>query len=609
MFNVSGRESRRDKLLCEAVGRVRSKEEFLKVATLIPGEKVVDLFAGAGGASRGIEMALGRSPDYAVNHDILAIETHTLNHPETWHRREDVWRVNPRDVTEGEPVGLLWASPDCRHFSRAKGGKPVSRRVRSLANVVVKWARDTGPRLIFLENVQEFTTWGPLVEMKMSGVKVWMPDPDRKGDYFRRWIRSLEFLGYKVEGKMLCAADFGAPTSRRRFFLVARRDGIPVRWPTPSHGPGLERPHRAAAEIIDWSLDCPSIFTRKKPLADATLRRIARGIDRYVLKDPRPFIVNLTHGGRVEDLAEPLKTVTGAHRGEKALVAPILAGCGGRAGQSEPRPGSKPMYTITAKCDTALVAASLVQTGYGERDGQAPRALDIKEPLGTVVAGGSKHAIVAAVLKHYTGAVGQDARKPLGTVTAVDHHSILSAHLTRFRGEGAGTSMRDPTPTIVAGHSEKRPGGNGHKLGVIAAHLTKFHGTATGSKVDEPAPTVTGQGLHLGLVYAFITKYFGSGIGQKPDKPLSTVTTKDRCGVVTVIVEGEEYALADIGLRMLQPHELAAAQGFAPGYFLLGTKSDKVRLIGNSVCPDVAAAVIRANLGGEYEQPIQGRLL
>jgi DNA (cytosine-5)-methyltransferase 1 len=572
----------------------------LPAGDLLPGEIMVDLFAGGGGASHGIEMALGRSPDIAINHDPAAIAMHTANHPATRHFREDVWKANIAELVGGRPVGLLWASPDCRHFSRAKGGKPVSKRVRSLASVVVKYAKLVRPRVICLENVPEFLTWGPLGPDSM-------PIKAREGEYFAQWARGLARLGYVVDKKVLNAADFGAPTSRKRIFVVARRDGLPIAWPAPSHGPGRGIPYRTAAECIDWSIPCPSIFERARPLADATLRRIARGIVRYVLNDPKPFIVNLTHGGRLEDAGAPLRTVTGAHRGEKAVVAPAIARIGQTGGNGKYCNSAKePISTVTTKAEHCLVAPTLVQTSYGERKGQAPRSLDLKKPLGTVVAGGTKHALCAAFLaKHYGGVVGQTVEKPLGTVTKVDHHSLVAASLTKFYGTTkAGAKITDPAPTATNGGNR----GGGH-VGIVAAHLTEFRGGHVGQSPDRPIKTITGggggAGGTYGLVLAFLLKYYGTAVGQKPDAALDTITAKARFGVVTVSIDGEEYAIADIGMRMLQPHELARAQGFPPEYVLTGTKSQQVAKIGNSVCPPVAAALVRANLLQSISQPLE----
>lgn len=485
---------------------------------------VIDLFAGGGGASAGIEAALGRPVDVAVNHDEIALAVHKANHPGTRHLDADVWEIRPQDATGGAPVDLLWASPDCTHFSVAKGGKPRRQNIRSLAWVVVRWARAVSPAVICIENVAEFRGWGPL---GADG----LPDKARMGETFARWRRGLERLGYQVDHRTLDASRYGAPTRRRRLFIVARRDGQAIRWPEPTHGPGL-LPVRTAAECIDWMLPCPSIFARKRPLADKTLWRIAQGIQRFVLEAPEPFIVQVNHGKwepRVAPLDAPLSTITGARRSH------------------------------------ALVAPTLIQTGYGERQGQKARVPGLHKPLGAVVAGGGKHALVAAFLaKHYGGVVGQQPALPLGTVTAVDHHGLAAATLVKLRGRNHGADLREPAPTITAG------GGKG--------------------------------GIHLAEVRAFLTAFYGSdgtpGKGQHLREPMRTLTAKHRLGLVTV--EGADYQIADIGMRMLQPHELLRAQfgRFAAGYDLSAarTKAAKVRLIGNSVCPEVAEAVVRANM-------------
>lgn len=488
-------------------------------------ELIVDSFAGGGGASLGIEMALGRSPDIAINHDPEAIALHAANHPETRHYCESVWDVSPRKATGGKPVGLAWFSPDCKHFSKAKGGKPVEKAIRGLAWVVIRWARDVQPRVIILENVEEFQTWGPLLE---DG----RPCPVQRGFTFRRWLAELRGLGYQVEHRELRACDFGAPTTRKRLFVIARRDGQPIVWPEPTHGPGRPTPYRTAADCIDWALPAPSIFERPRPLAENTLKRIARGIQRYVIDAPAPFLAPLTHHGdrRVHPVGEPFPTVTGAHRGELALIAPTL-----------------------------------VQTGYGEREGQAPRSLDLHAPLGTVVAGGAKHALVSAFLaKHYGGVVGSALSRPIDTVTSVDHHSLVASTMVKLRGG-----------------------------------LADHHTTAQGW--DAPAPTLTAGGTHLAEVRAFLTKYYGTGTGAALATPLDAITTHDRFGLVTVA--GEDYAIADIGMRMLAPRELYRAQGFPDTYAIeiehAGkplTKTAQVRMCGNSVCPPMGAALVDANL-------------
>jgi len=433
-------------------------------------EIIVDLFAGGGGASAGIRMALGRDPDVAINHDRVAIAMHEANHPGTWHLRQDIRDVPPRWATRRRPVGLLWASPDCKHFSKAKGSAPKrDREIRSLAWVVEKWAREVRPRVIILENVEEFKTWGPLDH---DGVII----PDQKGATYREFIRSLRRLGYRVEYRTLRACDYGAPTIRKRLFIIARCDGLPIVWPEPTHGPGLI-PYRTAAEIIDWSIPCPSIFERKRPLVKNTMRRIAEGIRRYVIEADEPFVV----------------------------------------------------------------PATLIQTGYGERKGQKPRVPGLGKPLGTVVAGGVKHALVTS-------------------------------------------------------------------------HLIKMRGTCKhGQPVTDPAPTITAGGTHVGEVRAFLMKYNNHSIGQSIADPMATVTTKDRFGLITVMIKGEPYIITDIGMRMLSPRELFRAQGFSDDYKIdiqvdgkRITKTNQVRCCGNSVCPPIAAALADANVS-VYESRKEGR--
>lgn len=487
-------------------------------------EIVADNFAGGGGASTGIERALGRSPDIAINHDPEALAMHEANHPETRHFCESVWKVDPKVVCGGRPVALAWFSPDCTFHSKARGAKPfrdrdAAKRRRGLAWVVVRWARAVKPRVICLENVEEFQDWGPLLD---DGT----PCPLRRGFTFRRWLAQLRNCGYEVELRELRACDYGAPTTRKRLFIVARSDGRPIVWPEPTHGPG-RLPFRTAAECIDWSIPCPSIFDRKKPLAENTLRRIARGLRRYVLESAEPFIVPVTHAGdaRVHSIREPMPTITSAHRGEKALVAPAL-----------------------------------VQVGYGEREGQAPRCLDIEKPLGTLV-GTRKHALVAAFLaKHYGGKEGRNAvgmQEQLGTVTTVDHHALVTSHLLKFNQNSVGQDVREPIDTVMAG-------------------ATRF-----------------------AEVRAFLLAYYGTDQDPQLRIPLPTVTTKHRFGLVTV--HGQDYVIADIGMRMLEPRELFRAQSFPDSYVIAPevdgeplTKTAQVRMCGNSVPPAVAEAIVRA---------------
>lgn len=542
---------------------------------------IIDNFAGGGGASIALEEALGRKVDIAINHDPDAIAMHEANHPDTLHLQEDVFAIDPAAVCRGQPIDVAWFSPDCKHFSRAKGGAPVSKKIRGLAWVVLRWAslpEWQRPQVIFLENVTEFQTWCPV---KRNG----QPDMSRKGETFRLWVSHLEALGYSVDWRELVASDYGAPTIRKRLFLVARRAGEPIRWPEPTHGdprkPGFRKaglkPWRTAAEIIDWTIPCPSIFNRDRPLAEKTLRRIARGIQRYVIDNPQPFIVPVTHT-KAGDLSfpadEPLRTITTAKGGEMALVEPILiAGPhllnlthGVRIEDLD-----APMMTITGanRGEKAIIAPTLIQTGYGEREGQAPRALDIEAPLGTVVAGGAKHALVAAFLaQHNDGPRNQN---------------------------NAGRSAGEPVSTIT---------GRGTQQAVVTSHLLKLRGTARdGQPVTEPMPTLTAGGLHVGEVRAFLIKYFGTDQDPRLEEPLHTVTTKDRFGLVTV--HGQTYQIADIGMRMLAEHELYAAQGFLqvrPNYNIRPvingkqmTKTASIARCGNSVSPPPAIALVRLN--------------
>lgn len=472
---------------------------------------VIDSFAGAGGASLGIERAIGRSPDIAINHDAAALRMHEANHPKTRHVLEDVHVADLPGLVGNESVDFLWASPDCRHFSRAKGSKPVSKSVRSLAWVVCKWASKVEPEIIVLENVREFADWGPLIPAWRCQECGWrgtegqavlvrtrrkcprcesrslrmtedlIPDPTRKGLTFRRFIGRLRNLGYAVEWRSLNAADFGAPTHRRRLFVIARRDGNPIEWPEPTHCDpdkvgddplfGLPlKPWRTAAECIDWDVPCPSIFDRKRPLAEKTLRRIALGIKRYILENPRPFIVRYNGARSPRDF-----------RGQE-ITSPFTTS------------DTQPRFGLTTPIMIPL-------THHGDR-----RSHELTEPVPTIT--------------------------------------------TAKRGEVA---VVDPMRTLTTGN-------------------------------------------HAVLVYSFLVKYFGTAIGQLVDDPLHAVTSKDRFGVVTVNVDGELYAIVDIGMRMLLPRELARAQGFPDSYVLTGSKTCQVASIGNSVSPVVAEAVVRANM-------------
>ena len=590
--------------------------------SLLSQEITLDAFAGGGGASTGIEMAfkaigLDGHVDIAVNHDEDALAMHSANHPGTLHVREDIFKTNIRELVGKRNVRLLWMSPDCKHFSKAKGGKPVEKKIRGLAWVGTKWAQQLKPRVICLENVEEFKDWGPLVEIEGA----WYPDPKRKGLTFQRFVGRLRGLGYKVEWKELRACDYGAPTIRRRLFLVARCDGQPIVWPKPSHGNGTSKPYRTAAECIDFNLPCPSIFERNKPLADATMRRIARGVMRYVIEAQQPFIVNLTHAGsdRVEGLDQPFRTITGAKRGEKALIVPTLI----QAAHGEGKPGGaqrwgngtcdiqKPVGTLTGSHSHALVETKLAPFITEHANASSQRSMAADEPLRTQCAQvkGGHFGVAAATLVHIGNGErkgqaprAQDIKKPANTVVASQKHALVTAFLAQHNtmpngGIHAGHDARKPVSTISAKGSQQQ---------VVTSHLVRLKGACKdGQPVTEPLRTVQAGGTHFGEVRAFLIRYYSEG-GQwaTPAKPMSTILTKDRIGLV--MVHGEPYAIADIGMRMLTPRELARAQGFHDNYVIDRgqdgrplTKTAQVRMIGNSVCPPIAAALVKAQFAAE----------
>ena len=482
---------------------------------MINGELLVDNFAGGGGASTGIELATGYSVDIAINHDPEAIRMHKANHPNTKHYCENVWVVDPVKACDGHPVGLAWFSPDCKHFSKAKGGKPKDKNIRGLAWVACRWAGLVRPRVIMLENVEEFQQWGPLNRRHH-------PIKKKKGKTYRKFIGQLQDLGYQVQTKELVAADYGAPTMRKRFFMIARCDGKPIVWPEPTHGPadskavkaGLLKPYVGAYTQIDFSRPCPSIFDTSeeikekygiravRPLAPKTMERIARGLKKFVFDNPEPFIIQCNHGGerRPNDIREPMPTITGKHG--YGIVEPTIALYMGKNTTNHPG-------------------------GNG------------KDPIMT--------------------AAGESVEKPLQTVTARDHDSVVTANLIQMNNHCDGRDIREPIPTITAGDG------------------------------------------HFGEVRAFLIKYYGEGTGQDIKEPLDTITSKDRFGLVTI--NGVDYQIVDIGLRMLEPRELYGCQGF-PGDYIIDhdytgktyPRSEQVRRCGNAVCPPIPAALVKANL-------------
>lgn len=638
-------------------------------------EIVVDLFAGGGGASCGIEMALGRQVDVAINHDKEAVAMHRANHPQTRHYETDVFEVCPHRVVRehhGRPVGLLWLSPDCTFHSKARGSKPIrdrEKRRRALAWVGVRWAGQVAPRVIMLENVEEFADWGPLVAKRdeetgrvikgyrkvgkkrvpivaAPGERVpvemqeLVPDPERKGETFRQWVREMERHGYRVDLRELRACDYGAPTIRKRLFVVARRDGEPIVWPEPTHGDpssaAVRRrrllPWRTAAECLDWTEPVCSIFATKaeakawgkvhgrhspnRPLAENTMRRIARGVKRYVLDNPEPFIVPLTHHGsrRGHPLGEPVPTVTAACRGELALVAPVVTH-GQHGGAS--RPANAPVHTIAASTkDTNQAIEVRLRTAHVQRDYGQSVGHDARDPMGTLTAGANGHAaVVSAFLAQnnagfYKGD-GRELDEPIGTVCASgSHQSLVAATLAKLRGTNDAADVEDPLHTISTGGNHAVVAAElAVQDGLAAAHLTHNYTSNTRGgegDLDRPLKTVT-SGQHAGLVAAFLTKYNGTATGQAADAPLDTATTTDRFGLVTVAVGGVEFIVVDIGLRMLQPRELYNANGFPWTYGIDWgltdegdrvefTKTAQVKMCGNAVPPQFSAALVAANV-------------
>lgn len=652
---------------------------------------IVDYFAGGGGASKGIELALGRSPDIAVNHDEEAIALHRANHPNTVHLQKGIWSVMPDMVRliGNRRVELFHASPDCKHFSSAKGGQPVKRSIRDLAWVVPQFARRFRPEVITLENVGEFAGWGPLVQKTNAigtllfddnGRPLMVPCKARKGQTFAQWVVALERFGYRVEWQELRASDFGTPTIRKRLFVVARCDGLPIIFPKPTHG-DPERPEfkakklkkwRTAAEIIDWSRPCHSIFLTKeegrklgvkRPLVENTMARIAKGVKRFVIDSPKPFIVNLTHqgGDRVESLDEPLRTVTGAHRGEKAfvlpsltrfnggatgsaidepvptvtansfikrpggaaplglveatVVGPFVAGVGGRMGQTESRSVDAPAQTLTAKADSVLVAPVISRAQHGGGSSAADT------PMHTVTASGKdQNQVIAAHLMTMRNAEKpfSAGNEPTHTITAGGAHlNLVAAFLAKHFGDNGqrpGSAVTEPVSTVTA---------TDHNA-LVCAGLLNMRGTAEDQlmprSVEEPLSTISSGGRHQAPVAAFLTKYHRDG-GQhaRADEPLHTADCTDRMAVVTVMINGEPWVITDIGMRMLTARELFAAQGFTSDYIIDRgcfvengkyvwrklTATTSVRLVGNSVSPEAEYALIAANFA--HRNPLKRR--
>lgn len=542
---------------------------------MIHGELIVDNFAGGGGASTGIELATGYSVDIAINHDPEAIKMHKANHPNTKHYCENVWAVDPVKACNGHPVGLAWFSPDCKHFSKAKGGKPKDKNIRGLAWVALRWAGLVRPRVIMLENVEEFKTWGPLNRRHH-------PIKSKQGRTFEKFVQQLTDLGYEVQFKELVAADYGAPTMRKRFFMIARCDGKPIIWPEPTHAPadseevkkGLLKPYVGAYTQLDFSLPCPSIFDTSeeikekygiravRPLAQKTMDRIARGLKKFVLDNPEPFIIQCNHGGerRPNDIREPMPTITGKHG--YGIVEPYMVQIG-QTGFTKDRSKDvrEPLTTIVSKNEHCLISPTLIQY-HSETSKDGVRGQTIEDPIMTVDSSNRYGLVTSFLHKYYDGGykgAGETVENPLPTVTAWDHNSVVTANLIQMNNHCDGKDIRQPLPTITAGDG------------------------------------------HFGEVRAFLIKYYGQGTGQDIKDPLDTVTAHDRFGLVTI--NGTDYQIVDIGLRMLEPKELYGCQGFPDDYIIdhdytgkTYPRSEQVRRCGNAVCPPIPAALVKANL-------------
>lgn len=546
---------------------------------MINGELIVDNFAGGGGASTGIELATGYSVDIAINHDPEAIKMHKANHPNTKHYCENVWAVDPVKACKGHPVALAWFSPDCKHFSKAKGGKPKDKNIRGLAWVACRWAGLVRPRVIMLENVEEFKTWGPLGRRHH-------PIKAKQGKTFEKFVQQLTDLGYEVQFRELIAADYGAPTMRKRFFMIARCDGKPIIFPEPTHAPvdseevkaGLLKPYVGAYTQLDFSLPCPSIFDTSeeikekygiravRPLAPKTMERIARGLKKFVLDNPEPFIVPIGYGERkgqaprVHDIEKPLPTIVGS--GKHYLCEPTLAPYMGTNTTNHPGGNCKdPIHTITTGNQHCLISPTLIQyhseTAQGEVRGQT-----IEDPIMTVD-GSNRYGLVTSFIQKYYGGNyqgnGSDIKEPLHTITTLERNAMCAVNLIQMNNHCDGRDVKEPIPTITAGDG------------------------------------------HFGEVRAFLIKYYGQGTGTDIKAPLDTVTAQDRFGLVTI--NGVDYQIVDIGLRMLEPRELYGCQGFPEDYIIdhdytgkTYPRSEQVRRCGNAVCPPIPAALVRANL-------------
>lgn len=611
-------------------------------------EIVVDSFAGGGGASTGIELAIGRPVNIAINHDPSAIAMHKRNHPFTEHYIENIWNVDPKTVTRGRRVKLAWFSPDCKHFSRAKGAALVDRKIRGLAWIVLRWAGEVKPDVIMLENVPEFVTWGPVRKGK--------PVKSKAGQTYKKWCKQLSDLGYEIETKVQCAADFGAPTIRTRFTLIARRDGKHIVWPEKTHAPrnsdevksGKCLPWRAAAEVIDFSLPCPSIFDSKeeikekygvralRPLKENTLKRIAKGLDKFVIKSAEPFIVECNHGGgdRNKDIKEPINTITAKYTGGvvEPKMKPYLVECNHSHGRAKST--DEPMGTITAKDSFGVADPKVMPYIMTNNGNNIPHGMN--EPVPTITTANRNYYTAPVLMKYYGGVVGDRVDNPLPTVTAIDHNALIAPSLIQYHSEQSENEVRGQELTKPISTIDTTP-----RYGLNAAYLVQyFGGEGHFHSVEKPLATITTMERE-GVTLAHLAHFKGKDKGQSLNDPLMTVTSRDGqfaqistkfvvwdgvtdvhhwwevrellntyCGynigeneILLFVIDGLTWFISDIGLRMLIPRELFDAMGFPHDYVIdydyrgkAITRADKVAKCGNAVCPDLAQAMVRANL-------------
>ncbi len=592
----------------------RMKKEAAKTIAQIDllEEKILDSFAGGGGASTGIELATGRVVTWAINHDLDAIRQHKANHPYPTHYQASDWDLDPMEITKGQPVGLAWFSPDCKHFSKAKGKALRDRKIRGLAWIVLRWAGTVRPRVIMLENVEEFQTWGPVRKGK--------PVKKKAGQTFHKFIFQLQDLGYQVEYRELVAADYGAPTTRKRFVLVARCDGRPIVWPEPSHAPrdseavksGRLKPWRSAAEIIDWSLPSYSIFDSKqeikekygvnavRPLADNTLRRAIRGADKFTIRSGSPFLMECNHGGdgHVRSVSEPVNTLTAKYTCgvvEPVMAAAQLMSIGQTGGGDRIRDMREPAPTTVSKQEACLVAANLIQ--YHTEQTENVRASGLNEPIATIDAS-NRHGLVSAQLVEYYGNGNPlSVREPMHTITAHDREALVSAHIQKFFGGVVGEDAREPLPTVTSVDHNA----------LCAAHVVEFKGQDIGQSVEKPLRTISASAGEFAVCRAVVTKVENRDFGHWPQ---IRALLNRYCGyslaedeVILLVIHGIAYIIVDITLRMLTPRELYNAMGFPPDYIIDRdyegkpyAKSAQVARCGNAVCPPLAEAMVRANL-------------